>query len=107
MQEYRELNMQMSIPARDMTMFSVSREILEESQRLPLLTVSGETVGYAYDCLLYDKPGDKVGMDMKFIITGKLYGSITEVIPTVIEYRFKGMVRFKLLSHFVLLVAPI
>lgn len=111
MQDYKELRMQLAVPIPDKGLYQNLHHLMSEGHLLPLKSEAGLVVGYAKSCVVYDKPGDeergKVSVGSRFVLNKKLEGSVVDVRPMIILYHFNGKEMFRLLSHFVLFVAPV
>ncbi|QBJ04428.1 hypothetical protein HYP84_gp103 [Shigella phage MK-13] len=110
MQDYKELRMQLAVPIPDKGLYQNLQHLMSEGHMLPLRSEDGSQIGYATSCVVYDKPGDeergKVSVGSRFVLNKKLEGSVVDVRPMIILYHFNGKEMFRLLSHFMLVVAP-
>lgn len=110
MQDYKELRMQLAVPIPDKGLYQNLHHLMSEGHMLPLRSEDGSQIGYATSCVVYDKPGDeergKVSVGSRFVLNKKLDGSVVDVRPMIILYHFNGKEMFRLLSHFMLVVAP-
>ncbi|UGO47051.1 putative baseplate wedge subunit [Shigella phage ChubbyThor] len=110
MQDYKELSMQLAVPIPDKGLYQNLHHLLSEGHMLPLQSEDGSQIGYVTSCVVYDKQGEeesgKVSVDSRFVLNKKLDGSVVGVRPIIILYHFNGKEMFRLLSHFMLVVAP-
>ena len=111
MQDYKELSMQLAVPPSDKGLYQNLHQLMSEGHLLPLQTEDGVVVGYAKSCVVYNKPGDEergvVSIGSRFVLNKKLDGSVVDVRPMIILYHFNSKEMFRLLSHFVIFVAPV